>query len=374
MPTRRRFVSQTAALSAALAGYRFAHPNQSTTAVQRSAARQLRLLILGGTQYVGPAIVDDALRRGHAVTLFNRGLTNPHLFPHLERLRGDRFPNRGAGLSALRNREWDAVIDVCGYFPRQVTATAELLRSSHRYVFVSSIAVYGDFSVVGLREDSPVRSLADPSDERPIDTTYGARKAACERIVAERFPSRFTVIRAHAILGPNDPGDSLRYWAIRMARGGDILAPGDGRDPVQFVDVRDVARLALDGAEGEYTGVFNAIGPRAPLTMSGLLEACRTLAGRDATLRWVDESFLRTQKIASWGDMPLWAPRSEDRGFTQIDGTRARQGGFMPRTVQETIRGVLETTRLPEGYEFGKSGGLAMAREAAALRAWRARG
>src|SRR5687768_13932775 len=246
MLTRRAFVGQTGVLGAALAGYHFANSPQSESAPQRALGQRLRLLVLGGTQYVGPAIVDEALRRGHTVTLFNRGLTNPHLFRQLERLRGDRFPDRAAGLRALRGREWDAVIDVCGYFPRQVRAAAEVLRSSGRYVFVSSIAVYRDFGIVGLREDSSTRPLADPADERALDATYGARKAACERVVAESFANRFMVLRAHAILGPNDPGDSLRYWAIRMARGGDVLAPGDGRDPVQFIDVRDVAVLAID--------------------------------------------------------------------------------------------------------------------------------
>ena len=373
MQTRRTFVSRTAALGAALAAYPLDLRGQTTLDRSHHSTRRLRLLVLGGTQYVGPAIVDEALRRGHEVTLFNRGLTNPHLFPRVERLRGDRFPDRGDGLTALRGRGWDAVIDVCGYFPRQVSASAEMLRASGRYVFVSSIAVYRDFSVVGLRETSPVHQLADPTDERPLDATYGARKAACERIVADRFPDRFTVVRAHAILGPNDPGDSLRYWAIRMARGGDVLAPGTGRDPVQFIDVRDVALLAVEGAEGRYSGFFNAIGPREPLTMRQLLDACRAVAGRGATLHWVAESFLRAQGITSWGAMPMWAPLSEDAGFTQIDGSRARQHGLVPRHVEETIRGVLDTTRLPEGYEFGKSGGISTAREAEALRAWNAR-
>lgn len=340
---------------------------------QTPAAPPHRLLVLGGTQYVGAAIVDAARARGHDVTLFNRGLTNPHLFSDLTRLRGDRFPDRGSGVAALAGQEFDAIIDVSGYFPVQVRATTDLLKSSGRYVFISSIAVYEDFQVVGLREDARLRTLADEHDERELGATYGGRKAACERIVSDAFPGRSTALRMHAICGPYDPGDSLRYWAIRCARGGDVLAPGSGRDPVQLVDVRDVARFAVDSAEGRHSGTFNIVGPREPLTMAALVEACRRVGGRDARMHWIDEAFLREQRVASWGDMPLWAPLSEDRGFTQIDGTRSLQAGFSPRPLEDTIRGVLETTRLPIGYEFGASGGLPTAREQAVLEAWRKR-
>jgi 2'-hydroxyisoflavone reductase len=318
--------------------------------------------------------VEEALARGHRVTLFNRGLTNPHLFPSLERLRGDRFPDRATGLSVLRGRQWDAVIDVCGFFPRQVRGTAELLRSSGRYVFISSIAVYRNFHAVGLNETSVVRTMPDPTDERPDDATYGARKALCEDVVRDVFAGRHAVVRAHSIQGPHDPGDGIRYWATRMGQGGDVLAPGTGRDAVQFIDVRDVAWLAVQGAEGGLTGTCNAIGPREPLTMSTLLEACQAVAGRGARLHWASEDFLRAQGIRSWGNMPLWAPLSEEAGFTQIDGSRAREAGFMARPVEETIRGVLAATRLPLDHEFGARGGIPATQEQDVLNAWRRRG
>jgi 2'-hydroxyisoflavone reductase len=321
MLTRRSFLGEAAVMSAALAGHL---PDQLVNArpADRGQGSSLRLLVLGGTQYVGPAIVEEALTRGHRVTLFNRGLTNPHLFPSLERLRGDRFPDRATGLSVLRGRQWDAVIDVCGFFPRQVRGTAELLRSSGRDVFAG----------------------------------------------------RHAVVRAHSIQGPHDPGDGIRYWATRMGQGGDVLAPGTGRDAVQFIDVRDVAWLAVQGAEGGLTGTCNAIGPREPLTMSTLLEACQAVAGRGARLHWASEDFLRAQGIRSWGNMPLWAPLSEEAGFTQIDGSRAREAGFMPRPVEETIRGVLAATRLPLDYEFGARGGIPATQEQDVLNAWRRRG
>jgi 2'-hydroxyisoflavone reductase len=373
MLNRRSFLGEATTLSAALAGYRL-DGLVDRRPPDRAQGASLRLLVLGGTQYVGPAIVEEALARGHQVTLFNRGLTNPHLFAPLERLRGNRFPDRGTGLSALRGREWDAVIDVSGFFPRQLRGTTELLRSSGRYVFISSIAVYRNFHDVGLNETSAVRTMPDPTDESTDNATYGARKALCEDIVRDVFADRHAVVRAHSIQGPHDPGDGIRYWATRMGQGGDVLAPGTGRDAVQFVDVRDVAWLAVQGAEGRLTGTCNAIGPREPLTMSSLLDACQAVAGRGARLHWASEEFLRAQGIRSWGNMPLWAPLSEEAGFMQIDGSRAREAGFVPRPVEETIRGVLAATRLPLDYEFGAKGGIPTMQEQEALSAWRRRG
>lgn len=347
-----------------------------TWASSRGAAAQPAptMLILGGTSFVGPAIVNEALRRGYIVTLFNRGITNPHLFPQLEKLRGDRNPDVGSGLRALRGRKWDVVVDTSGYFPRHVRASAELLRASaSHYVYISSIAVYADYNKVSLDETDAVRVHNGPIPEVEEGRTYGARKAACEAAVADVFRDRYTTFRCHAIVGPGDPDDFFRYWSMRVARGGEVLAPGDGKDFVQYTEVRDLARWTLEALSRKLVGTFNALGPASPLTFAEFLRDIHSVLKSDVKFTWVSEAFLREQGVGSWGDMPLWSRRSSGGGFTQISNAKLRAAGLGFGDFQDLVQRDVAWSRanLPANYEFGMNGGgIPRAHEAALLSAW----
>ncbi|MFY0574754.1 NAD-dependent epimerase/dehydratase family protein [Cystobacter fuscus] len=251
--------------------------------------------------------------RGHTVTLFNRGKTRPQLFPDVEKLQGDRDPNKGEGLKALEGRTWDAVIDTSGYVPRPVRASAQLL-APHvgQYVFISSISVYKDMTRPGLDETAPVATTSDPANETIGEENYGALKALCEQEAEAAFPGRTTNIRPGLIVGPEDPTQRFTYWPERVARGGEVLAPGDGSDPVQFIDVRDLAEWTLHALDNRDFGVFNATGPTRPLTVRELLEACKQASQSDATFTWADAAFLEQQKVSGWSDLPVWVPSTGD--------------------------------------------------------------
>src|SRR5207248_3201338 len=233
----------------------------------RGAARALRLLVLGGSGFLGRHLVEATLARGHEPTLFNRGRTNTALFAEVEKLRGDR----DGDLAALRGREWDAVVDVHGRIPRHVATAAEALATIEHYTFVSSISAYADFSRAGIDETAPLREY-DPSMGDVDMEFYGARKAECERIVAEAFPAGSLILRPGLIVGPHDPTDRFTYWPRRIEAGGHVLAPGDPSDPVQFVDVRDLGDWIVHATEEELSGTYNATGEVT--TFQTLLDEC----------------------------------------------------------------------------------------------------
>jgi 2'-hydroxyisoflavone reductase len=326
----------------------------------------LRLLVLGGTQFLGRAAVEAALARGHEVTLFNRGQTNPELFPEVERLRGDRHGD----LSALKGREWDAVIDPSGFVPRVVRASAELLRGSvGHYVFVSSISVYREPYEAGFDESAPVFEN-EPASER-VEEQYAELKAACERVLAETLPGAHAIVRAGLIVGPHDPTGRFSYWPLRVAGGGDVLAPAPPERRIQFVDVRDLGDWLVRLAEERTSGTFNAVRP--VLTMAELLETCREVAGSDARLVWVDESFLLEQGVGVWMELPLWLP-GDDAAFLQADVSRAEAAGLRFRPLEETIGDTLawaRETRAPlvRKRDLGTAG-MEPEREAELLEAW----
>jgi 2'-hydroxyisoflavone reductase len=326
----------------------------------------MKLLVLGGTAFLGPALVEAARARGHAVTLFNRGKTNPGLFPDLETLHGDR----DGQLDALRGRRWDAVLDTSGYVPRVVRQSAELLAPAvERYLFVSSISVYADGLAPPITEGSPLATAPDPATE-DVRAHYGALKALCERAVEAAMPGRALSVRPGLIAGPGDPTDRFTYWPVRLARGGEVLAPGDGLDPVQFVDVRDLAAFAIRAVEQRLAGTLNATGPAAPLLTRDFLEACRA-PGVDARLTWVEEKFLEEQHVSPWSDLPVWVPRSE--AFTQVSCAPAIAAGLAFRPAAETARDTLAWWRgLPEERRAKPRTGLTAAREAEVLAAWKA--
>jgi 2'-hydroxyisoflavone reductase len=322
----------------------------------------MRILVLGGTKFLGRAAVEAALAGGHEVTLFNRGTTNPELFPEVEKLRGDR----DGGLDALRGREWDAVVDPSGYVPRVVEQSVDLLRDAAGfYVFVSSISVYASFAEV-VDEGSELAELSAPGSE-DISADYGALKALCEREVETAFPGRSTAVRAGLIVGPHDPTGRFTYWPHRVARGGDVLVPGPAWRPVQLVDVRDLAAWIVTAAEERLSGAFNATGPS---TMGAVLDAARRASGSTARAVEVDDAFLTGQGVGEWMELPLWIDPSNDdwRHFMEVDATRATAAGLTFRPLDETVAGALAEAALVEGV------GLTPERETELLTAWWSRG
>jgi 2'-hydroxyisoflavone reductase len=321
----------------------------------------VRLLVLGGTTFLGRAVVECALGRGHAVTLFNRGQTNPDLFLEAERLRGDR----GGDLRALGGREWEAVVDTSGYVPGVVRRSVELLADAvGHYVFISSVSVYADFSG-SLHEEDSLAALdpAHSAEELREDyANYGPLKALCEEAVAEVFPDRHTNVRAGLLVGPHDPTGRFTYWPHRVARGGDVLAPAPPDRTVQFIDVRDLGAWIVDLCERATGGTFNATHPG--VRWEELIETCRRVAGSAARATWVPDSFLVEQGVGEWMELPLWIADQQWRGLHRADVSRALASGLTFRALDETVRGALELAD-PTG-----DAGLSPDREAEVLRKW----
>jgi 2'-hydroxyisoflavone reductase len=313
----------------------------------------LRVLVLGGTKFLGRAFVEAALARGHDVTLFNRGLTNADLFPEVEKLVGDR----SGDLSALAGRVFDAVVDPSGYVPAVVRASADVLCDCSQYLFVSSVSVYADFSVAP-NEESPVAQLgAASADELASDySNYGALKALCEQAVWEVFKERSLCVRPGLIVGPHDPTGRFTYWAHRLERGGETLAPGPPERRAQFVDVRDLAEWMVLCVERRLTGVFNATSEGTPWG--------ELLAGADVT--WVTDEFLTEHEVGEWMELPLWLAGPAWAGMHQTAVGRAISGGLRFRPVTETIAGAAGAAAV-EGV------GLTPEREAELLAAWHGR-
>jgi 2'-hydroxyisoflavone reductase len=317
----------------------------------------MKLLILGGSLFLGRVLVESALQNGHEVTLFNRGQTQPELFPQVTKLRGDR---RSGDLDALkvpaqRAATWDAVIDTSGYEPGVVRQSAELLaNATGLYTFISSISVYAGLPVKGMDENAPLAQLppgVDP-DASVTGETYGAQKALCEQAAEAALPGRVLTIRPGLIVGPYDPSDRFTYWPWRVAQGGEVLAPGQPEYEVQFIDVRDLAEWTLRMVEAQHTGIFNATGPRSPLPMGSLLETCQQVSASDAHFTWVDEQFLLEHGAQPWMELPLWIPQSdaENAGMSAVSIQRALNAGLTFRPLADTVRATLAwaATRSPE--------------------------
>lgn len=353
---RRQFLRLGAAAAAALA-----LPHQAW------AKRPLKILILGGTGFVGPHQVEVALGRGHEVTLFNRGQSAPGLFPQVENLTGDR----DGDLAALRGRKWDAVIDNSGNIPRWVQTAAALLQGNvGQYLYVSSISAYADQSVVGLKETAPLAALDESQAEQVTSANYGGVKALCEKRAREAFPETYTIMRPGLIVGPGDPTDRFTYWPARIHDGGTVLAPGKPTDPIQCVDARDVAQWMITALEEKHFGIYNVTGPRQPLTIGDFLDGVKGTVNSDCDFTWVDASFLQEKGIAPWADMPLWVPPgSTIAGLTTIDISRAVKAGLTFRPMALTVQDSLAWFRAePAGREL--RAGLSATREASLLREW----
>jgi len=331
----------------------------------------VRILALGGTIFLGRHFVEQALARGHELTLFHRGRHNPGLFPEAETLTGDR----DGGLDALRNRRWDAAVDFCGYVPRIVGASADLLRDSvTHYTFVSSMSVYSDDLTPGQDESGPLATIEDPATEEVTGETYGGLKALCEEAVATRFPARSLLVRPGLIVGPWDPTDRFTWWPWRFAGGVDVLVPGPADWGVEFTDVRDLAAFLLRGVEQATAGVFNASGPAAPdrPTASAFFEECCGLGDSPAHPVWADEQWLLDEGVQPWMEMPLWVTSDMPAHATR-SCARAIEAGLTFRPIGETLRDTLGWARRDRG-ERPWAAGLEADRESALLERWQARG
>ncbi len=375
IPTRRSFLRAALAGGSSLGLFSSASAALGQEGPAQEEHESLDLLILGGTGFLGPHVVQAALARGHRMTLFNRGVTNSHLFPDLEKLKGNRDPEVDEGLSALEGRYWDGVIDTSAYVPRLARASAEVLADQvEHYVFVSTISVYAGFSTLGMDEGAPVGTLDDPAVEEVGGTTYGPLKALCEAAIEEAMPGRAAHVRPGLIVGPRDQTDRFTYWPMRVARGGEVLAP-PARDPVQFIDVRDLAEWILDVLERRIAGVYNATGPASPMSVEELLYGCKAVTGGDARFVWTPADFLEEEQVRAWSDLPVWIPsEGAMRGLTSIDCAKAIAQGLSFRPLADTVRATLDWIQgEPQERRQVLSAGLSPERELKALAAWRER-
>jgi 2'-hydroxyisoflavone reductase len=330
--SRRRALQLSAALSS----------SSSLLSTAAVAAPAKRILVLGGTGFLGPAIVAAARARGHTLTLFNRGRTRPGLFPDIDKRVGDRDPLKGEGLKSLETGEWDAVIDDSGYYPRMVGASAQLLapRVKH-YLYISSISAYRDPFPEGGDEGAPLATLADPAVEEMgrNSENYGGLKAACEAASEAALPGRTTVVRPGFIVGPDDPTGRFTYWPVRVDRGGEIAVPGAPSDPLQLVDVRDLAEWLVLLVENGTTGRFNALGPDKPMTWGRVIAACQKATPTPGTLTWIPGEFVAAQADIGF---PIWVPYvGNTKGFHTWMNQRAVQAGLRFRPVEQTVADLL---------------------------------
>ena len=377
MPADRRdFLKMSAAAGAALglgalptAG--LSHPGPARgPAPAQEAPRALRILILGGTGFIGPFQVRYALSRGHSVTLFNRGRSNPGMFPEVETLIGDR----NGQLDALRGHTWDVVIDNSRSNPDWVRLSAEFLRdTADRYFYVSSRSAYSDLSRVPMTSDAPTFTYETAGIEPGSENLpYGLAKALSEREAQRVFGDRANIVRPGLIIGPQDETDRFTYWPVRIHRGGEVLAPGDGSDTVQIIDVRDLTEWMIRMAETGHTGEYNGIGPATPRPMTELLYGIRAVTTAETTFTWVDTDFLVERGMRPYREMPVWRPPVPGfEGFARFDLTPEVEAGLTFRPLAETARDTLEYhfSRPPE-RQASLRAGATPEQEAEVLAAW----
>ena len=376
--TRRDFIKTSAALGAASAAVPLLGSRALADFSPVRADKRLKILMLGGTAFLGPAIVDNALARGHEVTLFNRGRTNTHLYPDLEKLVGDRLESH----EAIEGRKWDVVIDTSGYFPGVVEAAAAALAGNiGQYIFISSVSVYADFSKKGITEDDPVgtvtaEEVAEVDSMRKITgQNYGPLKALCEQAAENAFPGKTCNIRPGLIVGPMDKSDRFTYWPVRIQQGGEVLVPDSPDVVTQVIDVRDLGEWIVHCAEQDVTGVFNATSPPEQLTMGELFETCHEVSGSDAMFTWVTKEFLDEHEVAAWSDMPVWVPLDgEDAGHPFVRVDPAVKAGLVYRPIGETVRDTLDWWANVDQERKDKPmrSGLTAVREMELLAAWHA--
>jgi 2'-hydroxyisoflavone reductase len=374
--TRRRFIKLSAATGATVA-------LSTKTAFLRAAQnpKPLQILILGGTGFTGPFQIQYALGRGHKITTFNRGKTHPGELPkEVEQLIGDR----NGKLDALKGRKWDVVIDNPTSVPVWVRDAAQVLKGNvDRYVFISTISVYEPTKNAGITEDAPLQKYTGPDAMKETRESliaskfalYGPLKALSEAEAEKWFPNKALIIRPGLIVGPRDETDRFTYWPVRIDRGGEVLAPGDPMDPVQFIDARDLAEWTIRMVENRATGVYNGVGPAKKLGIGGMLESIKTAENAKANFTWVKADFLEAQKISPWADMPVWLPASsEDAGLAQVSNQRAIDKGLTFRPMGDTARDTLAWFKSqPADRQAKLRAGITPEKETEVLAEWKKR-
>jgi 2'-hydroxyisoflavone reductase len=369
--SRRTFLASSATIGGALTlGFpALVHALEARRHDAPQPAAPLRILILGGTGFIGPYQVQYALDRGHTVTLFNRGVTNASLFPNVPRLIGDR--NLPDGHKALESGEWDVVIDNPTANPKWVRDAGKALRGrTKHYLFVSTISVFSDSSAP-FDEKGP---LLPPVDiDAPFDAkVYGQNKVRSEMEANTQFGDNVTIIRPGLIVGPGDLSDRFSYWPVRIDKGGEVLAPGTPNDPVQYIDARDLGEWIVRLAESRTLGIFNATGPKAPTTIAEMLYGIKAVTTSDARFTWVPADFLGANQVRAWSDMPVWVPPvGRTAGFARVICTKAYAAGLTFRPLAETAAATLAWYHARPAAEQEKArAGLAPDREMAVLAAW----
>ncbi|ASI78428.1 SDR family oxidoreductase [Bacillus pacificus] len=339
----------------------------------------MKILILGGTRFLGRAFVEEALNRGHEVTLFNRG-TNQEIFPEVEQLIGDR----NGDVSSLENRKWDVVVDTCGFSPHHIRNVGEVLKDNiEHYIFISSLSVYKDWIPHHIKEDYILQPEPTAEQIKAVENGeispyehYGALKVLCEKEAEKYWPGRVLHVRAGLLSGMFDYTDRLPYWIQRIAKGGKVLVPGRKDRPVQIVDIKDVANWGLNMAENNKVGTFNVTGPNYELTMEELLNTCKKVPNSDATFVWVDESFMNEHKVQPWTEMPLWLPETFSlegepkpwKGGFSINIESAVKEGLTFRRLEDTIADVYVWMKGMDEWEL--KAGISGKREKCLLEKW----
>lgn len=328
----------------------------------------MKLLFIGGTRFVGRHLANAALEAGHEVTLFHRGQTNPDLFPQIEHILGDRNEN----LDRLDGGDWDVVIDTCGYFPKQVRASAEKLADQvSLYAFISTISVYADFSRIGLDETAQLATTDDPDQDEITGENYGPLKALCEAAVQEVFGKKAFIPRPGLIVGPHDTSDRFTYWVRRGLENNPYPAPGPGDQPVQMIDARDLAAWTINGIKSGLSGPFNATGPVELLTFKDMLDACQQGTASQSEPVWIEPEFLMDHEVEPWSDLPLWMPDKDQSGMLAADCRKAISAGLTYRPLADTVADIAEWER-QRGLPPLKTG-LSPQRQAALVDQWQER-
>lgn len=343
-------------------------PRENADGAEKPKGKPLRVLILGGTGFIGPHFVEALRAGGHTLALFNRGKSKPSLFPGITTLTGDR----NGDVEALKTGEWDAVIDNSGYLPKQVRLTAELLKGrAPYYLFISSISAYADWKAPGIDEEYPLAQLAEPDTEN-IGRHYGPLKAACEKVVADIYGSECALIRPTYIVGPGDTTERFTYWPARVARGGAMLAPGHADDPMQFIDVRDLADFVRLCVEQKITGPFNACNRPRSATIGSVLQTSKETAKADTEFVWVSREFLAEHRLSPSAALPLYTdPQGPASGSALVSSARAEAKGLRFRELKSTIADTLAWHRQRPAAEQQPKAWLGAEREAELLALWK---
>jgi 2'-hydroxyisoflavone reductase len=367
MVSRRRFVQASAAAIALSA----------LPSLAKKKGKPMRILVLGGTGFLGPHFVEAALKNGHQLTLFNRGKTNPGRFKDdrynsIEQLQGDRKTD----LTALNGKQWDAVLDTSAYLPSDVKRSCELLKDAvNQYLLISTVSVYAKNNIPNLDESGELIELPAGTEEKVTNETYGGFKAASEKMAQSVMPNKACIVRPGLIVGPGDTTDRFTYWPARALRGGEILAPEKPEAPTQFIDVRDLAEFILRLIENKNVDVYNADAQAGSLTMGALINSCIKQAKNKAKPVWVPADFLEAQKVGAWMDLPCWIPAAgEYAGFGRTSAAKAKKAGLRYRPLDITVRDTMKWWQEQSEERRAKpKAGLSAEREAAVLKAWKER-